>query len=68
MKKVFLDAIVYYCFYWKNKYSKVINWDVHRTSTGPSCGMSQGPNDGTPWGCPRDAGHIYFLNLIQKAY
>ena len=42
MKKCFLDAIVlalhiYYsiCYYWKNKYSVVLNGDVHGTSSGP---------------------------------
>ena len=34
-------------FYRKNKYSRVLNGDVHGTSTGPSCGKSMGPNDGT---------------------
>ena len=33
--------------YRKNKYSRVLNRDVHGTSTGPSCGKSMGPNDGT---------------------
>ena len=71
MKKVFLDAIVfvlhiYYCFYWKNKYSKVLNWDVHGTLTGPSCGMSRGPNDGTSWERPQGVGHTCFLNSTQK--
>ena len=49
-----------------NKYSKVLNGDVHGTSTGPSCGTSRGPNDGTFWGRPRDVGHIRFLNSTQK--
>ena len=34
-------------FYRKNKYSKVLNGDVHGTSAGPSCGTSRGPNDRT---------------------
>ena len=51
-KKCFLEAIIlvlymYSCFYWKNKYSKVLNRDVHRTSTGPSYGTPRGPNNGT---------------------
>ena len=33
--------------YRKNKYSKVLNWDIHGMSTGPSCGTTLGPNDGT---------------------
>ena len=54
-------------FYWKNKYAKVLNGDVHGTSTGPSCGTSRGPDNGTLWGRPRDdVGHICFLNSTQK--
>ena len=53
-------------FYWKNKYSKVVNGDVHGPSRGPSCGMSWGSNDGTFWGCPRDVDHTCFLNSTQK--
>ena len=39
MKKVFLDAIVfvlhiYYYFYWKSKYSKVLKGDIHGTPMG----------------------------------
>ena len=45
-------------FYWKNKYAKVLNGDVHGTSTGP--------DDGTFWGRPRDVGHTCFLNSTQK--
>ena len=52
-------------FYWQNN-SKVLNGDVHGTSTGPSCGTSRGSNDGTFQGRPRDVGHISFLNLTQK--
>ena len=37
-------------FYRKNKYSKVLNRDVHGTSTGPSYGTFRGSNDGTFWG------------------
>ena len=37
-------------FYWKNKYAKVLNGDVHETPTGPSWGTSRGPDDGTFWG------------------
>ena len=33
--------------YWKIKCSKVLNWDVHGTSTGPNCWTSWGTNDGT---------------------
>ena len=33
-------------FYSKKKYSKVLTGDLHEASTGPSCDMSQGPNDG----------------------
>ena len=53
-------------FYWQNKYSKVLNEDVHGTSTGPSWGTSQGPNDGTLWGRSRDVGHTHFLNPTQN--
>ena len=50
MIKLYLEAIVlvshvYSCFYRKSKYSKVLNGDVHGTTTGPSCGMPRGPND-----------------------
>ena len=53
-------------FYWKNKYSRGVNEDVHRTSTGLSCGTSQGPNDGTFWGRLRGVGHTCFLNSTHK--
>ena len=71
MKKVFLNALVlvsriYFCFYWKSKYSKVLNGNVHGTSMGPSCGTSRGPNDGTFWRRPRDVGHTCFLNPTEK--
>ena len=46
--------------------SKVLNGDVHGTSTGPSCGKSRAQNDETFWGPPRDVGHICFLNSTQK--
>ena len=49
-KRVFLDAIVlvlHICYsFWKNKYSKVLNGDVHGTSKGPSSRKTRGPNDG----------------------
>ena len=41
-------------------------WGLHGTSTGPSCGTSWEPNDGTFWGRPRDVGHTGFLNLTHK--
>ena len=53
-------------FYCENKCSKVLNGDAHETSTGPSCGTSRGPNDGTFWGHPREVGHTCFLNPTQK--
>ena len=53
-------------FYWKNKYSKVLNGDVQGMSTGSSYWTSQGPNDGTFWGRLRDVGHTCFLNPTQK--
>ena len=53
-------------FYWKNKYSKVLNGDVDGTSMGPSCWTFWGPSDGTFWGRPQDIGHTCFLNPTQK--
>ena len=41
-------------FYWKNKYLKVLNGNVHGTSTGHSCVMSPGQNDGAFWGRPQE--------------
>ena len=35
-------------------------------STGPTCGMSWGQNDGTFSGRPRDVGYTYFLNSAHK--
>ena len=57
MKKVLFKCNGYYfthvtVFYWKNKYAKVLNGDVHGTSMGPSCETFQGPKDGMFWGCP----------------
>ena len=51
-KNCFLDAIVfalhlYNCFFLEKKYSKVLNGDVHGTSTGLSCRTSRRPNNGT---------------------
>ena len=45
--KCFWDSIVlplhiYYCFSLENKYSKVLNGDVHGTPTGPICGSVLG--------------------------
>ena len=40
--------------------------DVHGKSTGPSCGTSRRPNDGTFWRRSRDLGHTCFLNSTQK--
>ena len=53
-------------FYRKDKYSKVLNRYVHMASTGPSCGTSRGPNDGTFWGRPWDVGRTCFLGSIHK--
>ena len=50
----------------KDKYAKVLNGDVHGTSTGPSRGTPRGPNDGMFSGSPRDVGHTCFLNSTQK--
>ena len=47
-------------FYWKNKYAKVLNGDVHGTSKGPSCG--------TFWGRPRDVGHTCFFKFNSETY
>ena len=57
---------MYSCFYMKYKYSRGLNRDVHGASTVPSCGTSQGPNDGTFRGPPRDVGHGCFLNSTPK--
>ena len=65
-KAIVLVLHIYYCFYWKNKHSKVINGDVHGTCTGPSCGTSRGPNDRTFLGRLRDVGDTYFLNSTHK--
>ena len=49
-----------------SKYSKVLNGDVHRTSTGPSCGTSREPNDGTFLVRPRDVGQTCSLNSTHR--
>ena len=49
-------------FYWKNKYSKVVNRDVHGTSTGPSCGTSRGPKMECLWDV-RWTSIIYIFNI-----
>ena len=50
IKNCFLEAKVLVLhilvFYSKNKYSIVLNWEVHGTSTKPSCGTSQRSYDG----------------------
>ena len=48
-------------FYWKNKYLKVLNGDVHETSTGLSCRTSRGPNDGMLLGRP--VMHVFSIQL-----
>ena len=53
-------------FYRKNESSKVLNGDVHGTSTEPSYGTSGGPNDGTFNGHPRDVGQTCFSNSTHK--
>ena len=40
---VFVLHIYYIFFDWKNKYSKVVNVDVHGASMGPSSGTPKGP-------------------------
>ena len=62
--QVFYTSIT--VFYWKNKYSKVLNREVHETPMGTSCEMSWRSNDGTFWGRPRGVGHTCFLNSTQK--
>ena len=52
--------------YRKNKYSNVLNGDIHETSTRPSCGTFRGPNNGTFLGRPRDVGQTCFLDSIHK--
>ena len=53
-------------FYWKNRYLKVLNGNVHGTSTERSWGTFWGLNDRTFSGRPWDIGHAYFLNSTQK--
>ena len=74
MKKVFFGCnslcfthLFLAVFYGKNKYSKVLNGDVHGTSMGPSCGtFRRRTNDGTFWERPQDGGHTCFVNSTQK--
>ena len=72
MKKLFFICNSFFIthlfllFYWKIKYSKGLNGDIHGMSTGPSCGTSWGPNGGTFWGSPLDVGHTCFLNSTHK--
>ena len=61
MKKLFFRSNSPYR---KNKYSKVLNGDVRRASTGPSCRTTLGPNDGTFQGHP--VSQSCFLNSIYK--
>ena len=52
MKKLFFRSnspyitYLFRVFHRKNKYSKVLNGNVHGTSTEPCCKTSMGPNDG----------------------
>ena len=71
MKKVFfrcniLVLHIYYCFLLEKQIFKIVNGDVHGTSTGPSSGTSSGPNDGTFWGRPQDVGHICFKIQLRN--
>ena len=72
MKKVFFKCNslcfthLLLIFTGKTNIRKVLNGDVHGASTGPSCGTTRVPDDGTFWGRPRDVGLICFLNSTQK--
>ena len=48
----------------KNKYSKVLNGNVHRTSGGPNCRTSW--DVGMFWGSLQDVGHTCLLNSTHK--
>ena len=74
MKKVFLKCNspcfthLLLFFYWKKKYSKVLNVDVQETSTGPSCGTSHGLNYRSFWGRLRDVGNTCVLKFNSETY
>ena len=53
-------------FYRNNKFSKVLNGDFHRTSTGPNCRTCRGLYDGTFQRRPRDVCQTCFLNSTYK--
>ena len=53
-------------FYWKNKYSKILNEDVHRTPARPSYGTSGGSIDGTFWDVRGTSIIHVFLNPARK--
>ena len=53
-------------FFNGKKYSKVLNGDLHRTSTGSSGRTSWGPNHGTFWRRPWEVRHTCFLNYTHK--
>ena len=73
-KKCFLDAIalvlqIYYYFLLKKinaQVLKVLKGDVHVMSTGPSCRVSKGPNDGRFWWRLGDVGHTCLSNSTLK--
>ena len=63
------QSLYYICipvFYRKSKYTNVVNGDVRQTSTGNSCGKSQGLNNATFQGSPRGVGQTCFLNSTLK--
>ena len=53
-------------FYWKNKYSKVLNGDVHGTSKDPVAGRPGDQMMGRSVDVRGEVGHIDFINSTQK--
>ena len=70
-KKLFCSSnspwITYLLFFLQEeKMCKRSKWGRHRTSMGPSCKTSLGPNDGRFQGRPWEVGQTCFLNSTHK--
>ena len=53
-------------FLLENKYSKVLNEDVHGRSQGPSRGTPRGPNDGTSGNLLRQITQDFIIRHVTR--
>ena len=64
----FLDVtvlVLHICFLPEKQDAQVLNENVYRASSGPSCKTFRGPYDGRFWGGSLDVGNTCFISEIQ---